>query len=203
MKKVVIALAIIVALAVCLCACNLTLNNSELNKLNEMIAIDRNNVDIEVKATANGETLTNTFSVKTQDGKSVIDYRIESLNSLSINGNNEDSYKKVTEGTVEVENKQITQLNGEPVDIAFEEIKNPTFTFKSSYFNYVLITETNIELEVKNPSAFMGINNFDGKNMIFVATYEEDLFKSIKLTYTMSNGSMIEIQYTYPAEKFE
>ena len=199
MKKMLIVLSILVIFAVCLSACEVVTSNSEFVKFNNMISADRSSVAIEIKTTLNGETLTNTFLVENKNEKSVIAYKIETLNKLSIDGVNEDSYKTISEGSVEVEGDKITQLNGKPVDYPFNKLTVPTLTFKSSYFNSVRITETTIELDVKNPSAFIGQTDFEGKNVQFEATYNDyNLFETMKITYTTKNGSSVEINYTYP-----
>lgn len=199
MKKLLIVLSILVIFAVCLSACEMVSSNSEFTKFNNMISADRSCVAINVKTTLNGETLTNTFLVEKKNGKTIIEYKIETLNKISIDGGNEDSYKSVSEGTVEVEGDTVTQLNGKPVDYAFEKVTSPTLTFKSSYFSNVKITETTIALDVKNPSAFLGQTDFDGKNVQFEATFNDyNLFETMKLTYSAKNGSSVVVTYTYP-----
>lgn len=199
MKKILIVLSILVIFAVCLSACEVVTSNSDYTKFNNMIATERSSVAIEVKTTLNGETLTNKFHVEKKNGKSIIEYRIETMNKFSIEGANEDSYKTVSEGTVEVEGDKITQLNGKHVDYAFNKITSSTFTFKASYFSKSKITETTIELDVKNPSAFIGQSAFDGKEVKFSATFNDyNLFETMTLTYLTKNGLSVEITYTYP-----
>lgn len=197
MKKILIITMIIAILSVCLCACEISLDSGKLRKFNDMIATERDNVYIVVKTTLNGENLINIFDVKTENDKTVIDYSIESLNSISIDGDNESSYKKTVVGTVEVKDDKITQIKGESVNIAFNELKMPTFKFSYTCLNKVNIFENSIEADVTNPSEFMGISDFDGTNMKLVGAYSDNDFYGIRLNYTAADGSQVQIEYSF------
>lgn len=199
MKKVMFVLSVIIILAVCLSACELIVAKVDLTKYNEMISAESGTLNIEIKITMDGETLTNSFDVKNEDGKSVIDYKVETLNKLNLDGENESEYKKVSEGTVEVEGSKITQLDGEKIDINFIQVNNVSFNFNSLYLKNIVINESSIEFDVKNTTAFMGNTSFDGKDMKFVGTFNDDKFESIKITYSTANESQVELNYTFVA----
>lgn len=195
MKKVLTVITIIAILVVCLSACELI--NANHLKYNDFFDVEYSEISIQIKTTTNGETLTNTFNVEKKDNVTTIDYKIEKLNTLSIENANEAEYKKEISGKVEVSGDKVTQLNGEAVNISFNRLSNPTFDFNVNYFANSETDENNFKADVTKPAKFMGIADFEATDMKVECESGEDCFKSIKVTYTDKNGSQVELEYTF------
>jgi len=185
MKKKIFALVILTVALFTLCACS-----DAYADLNKLSALNYGEIKITVNTSYGGETLTDVYEVNNDGNKSVVNYSVERLSEVSLDGVGD--YKTVKKGSFTAENGKI--VGGEEID--FEAAAYSGFKFNKAYFTDVKTSNGEFEAAVKSPAEFMGKPNLNCNNMKVTVTYGETL-KSAVITYTSANGAEIEITYTF------
>lgn len=191
-------LIIICALALSLCAfagCDDD-NGADYERLPEIAALmnaDYSAYTLEVKTQKGGAELKSTFEVTFIDGGYTVDYSIESLNSISLDDDNE--YKSVKSGSATVtENGETITVDGESVDVDFEKLQTTGLSFTENCLKKLKISDGKLTADVSAPSSFMG-SKTDATDMKVEAVFGTKM-QSILITYTL-DGATVTCSYTF------
>lgn len=195
MKKFCLLLVISILLIVTLCACDLITNvtASDMEKFNTLLDVDYDGWTLSVSTTTGDVTLNNKFVVTKETEKTTIDYTLEKLNEISIEGNNE--FKSTIRGSVTVVDGKIVSIDGEEANLDVEQLDEVSMVFKLNYFKNISLNSTTLSADVTNPSGFLGYE-IDCHDMKLLAKYSDD-FDYIKINYTNTDGSSVEIKYEF------
>ena len=195
MKKFCLLLVISILLIVTLCACDLITNvtASDMEKFNTLLDVDYDGWTLSVSTTTGDVTLNNKFVVTKETEKTTIDYTLEKLNEISIDGNNE--FKTTIRGSVTVVDGKIVSIDGEEANLDVEQFDEVSMVFKLNYFKNISLNSTTLSADVTNPSGFLGCE-IDCQDMKLLAKYSDD-FDYIKINYTNTDGSSVEIKYEF------
>ena len=194
MKRIFITLFLVLSLVICLPSCDETKENADFVKFNEMIGNIPDNYKITVSTTStSGHILNNQYSITTIDGVSKIEYRIETFNDFSIDGNNivSNGYKTVTEGVCD--NAQQTPGLG--------SYYNPCFAFSNKNIGSYNVTSDMFTGQITSLSGFMGLDKgLDegyAENAKFTVSYSENYINSVEIIYVTAHGNTVVITYTF------
>ncbi len=194
MKRIFIALFLVLSLVICLPSCDETKENADFVKFNDMLGNIPDNYQITVSTTsASGHILNNQYSISTIDGVSKIEYRIETFNDFSIDGNNivSNGYKTVTEGVCD--NAQ--QIPG----LGF--YYNPCFAFSNNNIGSYNVTSDLFTGQITSLSSFMGLDRgLDegyADNANFTVSYSGNHVNSVEIIYVTATGNTVVITYTF------
>lgn len=196
MKKLSIIICVLV-LAICaFSACGTVSGDQDdaasgLAEIAALMDADYSSYTLEVKTQKGGAELISTFAVKyTADGYTV-DYSLESLNEISLNGANQ--YKTVKSGKATVtENGTKVTVDGESVDVDFKNLQTAGLAFKNENLKNVKINNGELTADVSAPSAFIG-SEIAAESMTVKATFAQKM-QSVVITYTLSGAN---VTYTY------
>ncbi|MBO5715486.1 MAG: hypothetical protein J6S23_03720 [Clostridia bacterium] len=202
MKRILLVLLLIFSMVICLPSCNDKIEeNPEFAKFNAMFEKEFENYTITVDTTsANGDVLNNKYVVTTVDGNKKVNYRIETLNSFSVDGDNitaPDGYKKIVEGT---QNVSITVApfsnDSDYVTKPYMHCAVPKFNFSYTCLNSEIITPISFKANVTSLSKFMSLN-VEATDAEVLVEYSGDSVNSIKITYVTEAESTVVIKYTF------
>ena len=191
MKKRIFILSIaLILVLVCLAACNTY--QAKLDEINKLLKVSYSKVEITVTTEKSGVTLNGEYTLTFDGTKTLIDYKYEELNELSMNGDN--AMKKTWEGTAVVQNGVVVS-NSQEVNLNTQQLDFTGLSFKTSFFGKATATSGEFNANVKTPKGFLGYSDFSGSNMHVKVTYSTESISEIILNYTSANGAKIEIVY--------
>lgn len=191
-------LVIICALALSLCAfaaCNSD-NATGYERLPEIAALmnlDYSGYKLEVKTQKGGAELENTFEVTFIEGGYYVDYKIESLNAISLDDDNEYKSDKSGRATVTENGKKVT-VNDDAVDVEFEKLQSTGLSFTENCLKNLKISDGKLTADVSAPSTFIG-SKTDATAMKVEANFGAKM-QSITITYTL-DGATVTCNYTF------
>jgi len=197
MKKVIV-IALLFVLCVSLCACVDTSNQTLYDDFNQMAKVAYASYTVEVEQITDGETLSSSYKVQTENGISKIEYRYEVLNSVEeVDGAFvvPDEYKSVKQGSVTVKNGEILERSGDALNVDVSKINGLGLNFAQAYFENESVQDNSFTAKVKNVNAFLG-KSVDCSNMTVAIAHNGSRFEKVTISYT-TNTSSTEIKYSF------
>lgn len=207
MKKKIIFVAITLVIStILLTACNLLPGSSDVYAdLNEMVAMDYDNVALENQTTYNGVTLVDKYiATKSSNGNTMVTYSSERLATIEKDANGNYVVPKdmiVTKsGSVIIENGEIVDQSGDVIDLPVTQLEKINLKFDEKYFTDVkTYADGNMnvfEAKVKTPWAFLDNPDFHGKDMSVMVRYGDKL-NVVVVDYTSQNGATVKVTYSF------
>lgn len=193
-KFLVFILMICLATAVLVSGCDIAPADA-YEVLSDMSKCAYPSFSLNVVTVYKGETLSSQFTVTNDGDKSVVEYSVEQLTEISLT-QPADGYKTTISGSVTVENGNITEQNGESVDIDFKQIGNVGFNFKREYFDTASFSEGKFTATVRVTAQFMGNSTYEYRNMTVEVNYGT-AFEKIVLSYTTAEGATVTATYNF------
>lgn len=165
------------------------------DNLNAMLGTSYSSISLRVTDTVDADTsLKSEFTVKYEENKATITYTVEQFLPLSFDQPN--MLKKVSTGSVLLENGTVTQINGEETELPYDAIAGVGLDFKREYFTETEQTSISFKGKVASPSAFLGVDQFTGSEMSVYAAFT-DVYQNITVNYTAANGSAVEYKWRF------
>lgn len=191
MKKIIV-FALILSVILCLPSCGDT-NSQEfdtLNKLSSDIEYVFYTIDIET-TDENGMTVKEIYNVTNTNGQIKATYRIERLNSFTVDGNN-----------IYLPTDQVTVTEGTLTESASESsLALPKFNFSASSLSVTSAvnygTYSYMTANITSMYGFMGFDFSDSSNHTLTVNYNENQLNSLCICYTTSNGNTTYLTYSF------
>lgn len=187
MKNLTKILLILLTVVICLSSCfeqNLTEAEKVAGEVSEIIASGFDSYTLTITVTSpNAHTQKETYDVRTENGKKIADYKIESPQKFEITGNEitvPDSYTSISSGESTSNAFEIPQL-----DFSDDAIKD------LSYANGI------ITANITSLDAFLGTNGISAKKAKFAISYANGNINYIAIYYTSSSGNSVTVKYTF------
>ena len=207
MKKKIIFVAITLVIStILLTACNLLPGSSDVYAdLNEMVAMDYDNVALENQTTYNGVTLVDKYTAtKSSNGNTMVTYSSERLATIEKDANGNYVVPKdmiVTKsGSAIIENGAIVDQSGDVIGLPITQLDKINLKFDEKYFTdvntYADGAMNVFEAKVKTPWAFLDNPDFHGKDMSVMVRYGEKL-NVVVVDYTSQNGATVKVTYSF------
>ena len=207
MKKKIIFVAITLVIStILLTACNLLPGSSDVYAdLNEMVAMDYDNVALENQTTYNGVTLVDKYTAtKSSNGNTMVTYSSERLATIEKDANGNyvvpEDMIVTKSGSVIIENGEIVDQSGDVIDLPITQLEKINLKFDKKYFTDVnTYADGNMnvfEAKVKTPWAFLDNPDFHGKDMSVMVRYGEKL-NVVVVDYTSQNGATVKVTYSF------
>lgn len=189
MKKSIFAAIVILVLCVALlCACN---GKPNLNKLNDMVQANYSQMKLSVSTVFSDASLKNTFDVSRDGSNFTVKYHLEKFAQLDIDKPVLSS-KEVVEGTAEVQEGAVVEVSG----VNLSKLITVNMRFQNDYFANLQLTDSRFTADVTNPTAFFGVETFNGSNVKVEVNFGETL-QTIQVNYLSANGGSVTISYEF------
>lgn len=188
MKKIIASLLLICSMLICLPSCG---NNTEADKaLKKLDTLAKNPstdyyITIEVKNKL-GEKITEQYDVSFFYVKRMVDYRIERLNSFTVDGESiiaPDEYKTVTVGSYDLETSAEARFDLPAFSFTDKALKD----YKLEYGVFTAI--------IADPIEFFG-KDLDCKDATLTVSYTESKINTVSISYKAESGNVTTITYT-------
>jgi len=192
MKKIIIALILVMAMMLCLPSCDKSSEYKEdLKALDALAANGAKSYTIEITvASAEGERITELYTVKETNGERTVKYKIEKLNGFVVDGDSisaPNEYMSVSEGTFDA------------AESASEKYAFPSFSFNSNNLSVNKISDHGtysvMQASINSLNGFTG-GSIDGQDPNVTITYNDYQITSIALSYTTASGNTATVTYT-------
>ena len=167
--------------------------------LNALVVQAKDEVALTVSSTLNGETLNGTFTAIQEENGMRVTYTYEQLSTFEEGENGyiiPDSYKTIYQGTMLISDGKVIEQDGDPTDIAIEQITAAGMKFEKGYFSNVTSKEGSFQAEVTSPSDFLQVEINCSEMRVDVA-YKQGNIDFITISYTSSVGSQIVLSYAF------
>ena len=185
------SIILVFSLVICLVSCNNIEENPEFEKFSNMVMNHSDSYQITITTTSpSGLVLVNEYKISTINGNTKIEYKVETLNEFSFDGdkiNIPSGYKTVSEGVIE-------KIQDSP---ELSMYYNPTFNFSYTCIDSDIITPISFSAKITSLEKFMGVNISDISNAKFSLSYSGNSVKSIEVSYLTSNENSVVITYTF------
>lgn len=167
--------------------------------LNSLIVQAKDEVTLTVSSTLNGETLNGTFTAIQEENGTRVTYVNEQLSMFEEGENGyiiPDSYKTTYQGTMLISDGNVIEQDGDPTDIAIEQITAAGMKFEKDYFSDVTSSNGVFCANVNTPSDFMQ-TKIDCSEMSVEVCYTQESINLLTISYTSSSGAQVEISYEF------
>lgn len=191
MKKIIV-FALMLSIILCLPSCGNTYSKEfdTLNRLSSDIEYVFYTIDIET-TDENGLTVKEVYNVTNANGKIDATYRIERLNSFTVDGNNiylPTDHINVTEGTLSE-------------SAAGSGLALPKFNFSASSLSVTSAvnygTYSYLTANITSMYGFMGLDFSGSSNHTLIVNYGANQINSLTISYTTDNGNAVYLTYVF------
>lgn len=192
MKRTILSLILAFSFVICLFGCASSSEHQEIydrfNGFSKEVA--KYSIEICVKSPS-GNKVTETYDVTVEGTSRTVDYRIEKLNTITVDGDKitvPEDYVSVSQGTLHTaaESQDTYALPAfQFSDRALENFKRDTGSFPYQF-----------SADVISIKDFMGID-LDATNITLSGGYLASNFSYITIAYTTANGNSVTVTYTY------
>ena len=194
MKKKYLLIAVILALVlVCLAACDGS--NNTLSEISSLLKSNYSNVTINVTTETSDVTLNGVFDLIFNGDTTTVDYSYDKLNSLSMDGNNANSFKTMVKGRAVVSGNNVT-VDGETLPLELG-LNFAGLNFKQGFFTNVSTTSNSFKAKVKNPKGFTGNDDLVCTDMSVEVVFTASSLTKITITYVSSVGADVTVAYQF------
>ena len=159
------------------------------DKLNELVKAKRDKLNLTVETAVGEDRLVSTFKVAETDGKTTIEYQIQTLAEIDLD-NGTTSRINTQKGSCVVEDGKIVQQDGQNCDVELEKITATIgLRFDEKYFSDVTVTENVFKAKVVDFKSFSG-TDIVAKSAETEIAYAEQAISSIKITYATATATI-------------
>ncbi len=188
MKKIIVSLLLICSMLICLPSCE---NNTEadktLKKLNTLAAKPSTEYSISIEVqNASGDKIVEQYDISFSYGRRMVDYRIERLNSFTVNSEEiiaPDGYKTVTTGSYDRETSAEARFD------------LPTFNFSDEALKDYKAIDGVFTAKILDSVAFFG-KDLDCNDATLTVSYTENKINTVSISYKAESGNVTTITYT-------
>lgn len=159
------------------------------DKLNELVKAKRDKLNLTVETAVGEDRLVSTFKVAETDGKTTIEYQIQTLAEIDLDSGTS-SRVNTKAGSYVVKNGKIVQQDGQNCDVELEKITAVgSLRFDEKYFSDVTAANGNFKAKVVDFKSFAGVDVAANSAETEIA-YTEQAISSIKITYTTATATI-------------
>ena len=192
MKRAIIALILVLSVLVCLPACGQTSAGQDIYTQLNGFSNTANSYTIQICVTSPaGNKVTETYAVTVAGTTQTVDYRIEEINPITVDGNSitvPESYVTVTEGTLHA-----TADSQSPYAV-------PSFKFSDSVLKNFTAAASgyprSFSADVVNAKDFMG-RELNGSDITISGSFTASSFEEIVVAYKTASGNTVTVTYSF------
>ncbi len=191
MKRTIIALILAFTILLCLPACTPSAGQDIYAQLNGFKnTASKYTISICVTSPS-GNRVNETYSVTVAGTAQTVDYRIEEINTITVDGDNitvPESYVTVTEGTLHA-----TADSQSPYSIPAFQFSDTTLkNFKADSSGY----PRSFSADVVNAKDFMG-RELNGNDIKISGSFREGSFTEVIISYKTADGNTVTVTYSF------
>lgn len=155
--------------------------------LNELAAKPHDNGKLTVVTTVGDDVLTSTYTLTTNADGVKVEYRIQTLASVSLD---EHTTERIvtTSGSYVVKDGKVVQQNGQNCDIALEAVSAQGIKFDKAYFAEVKESDGKFAAKVTDVKGFLG--EVSATDMKVEVTYTAQAITNLVINYKTTNATV-------------
>ena len=192
MKRAIIALILVLSVLVCLPACSQPSAGQSIYEQLNGFSNAANSYTIQICVTSPaGNKVTETYAVTVNGAEQTVDYRIEEINTITVNGDSitvPENYATVTKGTLHA-----TADSQSPYAV-------PSFMFSDSVLKNFKADGSgyprSFSADVVNAKDFMG-RELNGRDITISGSFTASSFEEIVVAYKTASGNTVTVSYSF------
>ena len=142
---------VLVSLLVVLCSCGN--NDSKETSVNDLLAKDYSNIQIETITSNEGMSTKAVYDVKKEGESYILEYSIEQYNRLSLD--EEPTGEKTTKtGKIKIAGSKHEVISGEDINIDLSTLSLARFKYDSKTFDSLEVKDNTLTASLKNGKAY-------------------------------------------------
>ena len=155
--------------------------------LNELAAKPHDNGKLTVVTTVGDDVLTSTYTLTTNADGVKVEYRIQTLASVSLD---EHTTERIvtTSGSYVVKDGKVVQQNGQNCDIALETVSAQGIKFDKAYFAEVKESDGKFAAKVTDVKGFLG--EVSATDIAVEVTYTAQAITNLVINYKTTNATV-------------
>ncbi len=190
MKNLTKIILILLTVVICLSSCfeqSLTEAEKVAGEISEIIASGFDSYTLTITVTSpSAHTQKETYNVRTENGKKIADYKIESPEKFDISNNE-----------ITAPDAYTSSSSGESTHLDLNAFAVPQFDFSDDAIKNLSYANGIMSASIASLDVFLGTNGISAKNAKFAISYANGNINYIAIYYTSSRGNSVTVKYTF------